>query len=96
MVECNIHFRDRVISTVFLKISPSIAFMSSIRCSSWIVIDPIESDAGTTETLCIGPKTLANRGQFFLWAPKEPTLLAEKVPTLFVAIRYKYNRLYIH
>src|SRR3546814_5532008 len=38
-------------------------------------------------------KTLANHGQFLLWAPAAPPLLAQKLPTLIVAISHKHNRL---
>lgn len=47
----------------------------------------------TTETLCPWLKTLANHGQFLLWAPAAPPLLAQKLSTLIVAVSHKHNRL---
>ncbi|CAI8982615.1 hypothetical protein EMIT0P265_70364 [Pseudomonas zeae] len=38
-------------------------------------------------------KTLANHGQFLLWAPAAPPLLAQKLSTLIVAVSHKHNRL---
>ncbi|WP_258019343.1 adenylosuccinate synthetase [Pseudomonas chlororaphis] len=38
-------------------------------------------------------KALANHGQLLLWAPAAPPLLAQKLPTLIVAVSHKHNRL---
>lgn len=38
-------------------------------------------------------KALANHGQLLLWAPGTPPLLAQKLPTLIVAVSHKHNRL---